>query len=212
MPRPMPPLSARFQQRVVEALSLSRAGDFAALSPIGSKVKKEWHIPRVELLYELAFLRMFNEWEVFLEQALLRYLCGYTSVAANVQPLSGVFFSNIALANRAMLGTRHYVLWHDPQVVTQRTKIFLKDCPIEVVIGSHSTRLSDLAAIRHRIAHAQDDARKKFDLATINITGRRYRGARPGRFLRDWDRNFAPPRRWLETLGLEFQNLAKQIA
>src|SRR5712672_2619521 len=34
---------------------------------------------KLELLYELAYLRFFIQWEVFLEQSFLRYLCGYSS-------------------------------------------------------------------------------------------------------------------------------------
>ena len=40
------------------------------------------------------------------------------------------------------------------------------------------------AAVMHRVAHRQEDARRMFDLATMNILGRQYPGARAERFLK----------------------------
>jgi hypothetical protein len=49
----MPPLSAAFTRRVLEALALAQAGDLAASAPFDSQLRREWHMARVELLYEL---------------------------------------------------------------------------------------------------------------------------------------------------------------
>src|SRR5260221_12742426 len=90
MPRTMPPLAVQFRQRVSEALALARAGDLAAAAPLGAPLRSEWHVARVELLYELAYLRIFVEWELFLEQTFLRYLCGYVSISGGgVRSLPG---------------------------------------------------------------------------------------------------------------------------
>jgi hypothetical protein len=212
MPRPMPPFADRLRQRVTQAVALSRAGDVAAASDGGGQLRTEWHISRVELLYELSYLRMFIEWEWFLEQSFLRYLCGYVSARGPVRPTAGAFFATLPLAQAAVLGGNPYVLWHNPDTIARRSRRFLAQCPHETVIDSYRARLLDLAAVRHRIAHGQEDARQKFDVATINIAGRRYRGGRPGRFLRDWDRSVTPPRRWLQALGTELVNVAQQIA
>jgi hypothetical protein len=65
----MPPLAAEFARRVSDALNLAAAGDAViAMADIDSPLRKEWHITRVELLYELAYLRVFIEWETLLEQ------------------------------------------------------------------------------------------------------------------------------------------------
>jgi hypothetical protein len=79
-------------------------------------------------------------------------------------------------------------------------------------LQSSAARLAMFAAIRHRVAHGQDDAKQKFNQATMFLCGRRYRGARPGSFLRDWDTSSQPNRRWLEVISLELANLARQIA
>jgi hypothetical protein len=209
----MPPLAAEFARRIFDALTLAGAGDAViAMADIGSALRREWHITRVELLYELAYLRIFIEWETLLEQSFLRYLCGYASVAGSrYNPISGVYFATMQIAQPQILGNRQFVLWHNPSVTVARARQFLAQCPHEYVIASHSARLDDLAAIRHRIAHGQEDAKQKFDIATLRIAGRRYRGARPGRFLRDWDYSAIPARRWLVTLGMELRNLAHQI-
>jgi hypothetical protein len=104
------------------------------------------------------------------------------------------------------------VLWHNPRTVIARARQWLSVCPHEVVIASHQAALENYAAVRHRIVHGQDDAKVKFDSATMALVGRRYRGARPGRFLRDWNTSVIPQVRWLESLGSALSNLAAQIA
>jgi hypothetical protein len=208
----MPQLAAHFARRVSEALALAKAGDLAAAARQGDPLRDEWHVTRVELLYELAYLRIFIEWELFLEQTFLRYLCGYLSRGGQIfSPVSGSFCATLQAAEGTLLAGRPFALWHDPLRIINRARQFLTNCPHESVIGSHAARLVDLAAVRHRIVHGQSDAKQKFDLATLNLAGRRYRGARPGRFLRDWDNSGTTIRRWLSALGLELGNLAQQI-
>jgi hypothetical protein len=212
MSRAMPPLAAMFQQKALEAVAVAVAGDLAATSPVGTAIRKAWHVSRVELLYELAFLRTFIEWEMFLEKTFLRYLCGYNSSSgALFAAVAGEHCSSISTAQAAVLGTRAYVLWHNPATVIARARGFLVLCPHETVISSYSARLEHFAAIRHRIAHGQDDAKQKFNSATMTLSGRRYAGARPGRFLRDWDRSTVPHLRWLESLIRDLGNLTYQI-
>jgi hypothetical protein len=208
----MPPLAVHFARRISEALALAQAGDLAAAVRQDNPLRDEWYVSRVELLYELAYLRIFIEWKLFLEQTFLRYLCGYVSRGGQIcSPISGSFCATLQAAESILLGGRPFALWHDPLRVINRARQLLAHCPHENVIGSHAARLVDLAAVRHRIVHGQSDAKQKFDLATLNLAGRRYRGARPGRFLRDWDNSGTTVRRWLSALGLELGNLAQQI-
>lgn len=214
MPRQMPGLQAEFHRQVAEAMRLAEIGEVARAEAIaGSQTRRHLHHSRVELLYELAFLRMFLAWEAFLEQVFLRYLCGYSSRHGRAVPQAGVSLSpTLAHAEAAVLSGRDYVLWHNPLRVADRSQRMFGSCPIETVLRSSTARLEALAAVRHRIAHAQTDARRKFDAATMTIAGRRYRGARPGAFLRDRDASMTPEKRWLEQLGQELQGLAAQIA
>lgn len=210
----MPPYSAALQRSVNEAIALARAGDLVVTSvKVGAPLRRAWHFSRVELLYELAYLRIFIEWESCLEQTFLRYLCGYASVLGTCTTVTDTkFYHDLATAQAAVLGGRQYALWHNPGVVILRAKQFFQSSFHETVVASNLTDLGHLAAIRHRIAHGQDDAKQNFDAATMNFAGRRYFGARAGRFLRDWDRTVTPQRRWIETLGSELVQLAQQIA
>jgi hypothetical protein len=78
------------------------------------------------------------------------------------------------------------------------------------VLSARSS-LEVFAAVRHRIAHGQEDARRKFDLATMNLCGKRYRGSRAGKFLRDWDTSTAVSLRWLESMATGLEGLSSQI-
>lgn len=214
MSRQMPGLQAEFHRQVADAMKLAEIGEIArAEATAASQTRRELHYRRIELLYELAFLRMFVAWEAFLEQVFLRYLCGYTSKHGGATPRPGQAFSpTLAATAVAVLGGKNYLLWHNPLTVADRCAGVFASCPIETVLRSNAARLDACAAVRHRIAHAQTDARQKFDAATMTMAGQRYRGARPGAFLRDRDATTTPRVRWVDVLGQELQGLAAQIA
>src|SRR5216684_2130995 len=111
MPRAMPPLAVEFGRRVADALALARAGDLAAAAPLTSLIRQEWRVSRAELLYELAYLRIFIEWELFLEQTLFRYLCGYASGAGRIYAaVGGTFCATLHDAEISVLAGQAFVL------------------------------------------------------------------------------------------------------
>jgi|CXWL01.1.fsa_nt_gi hypothetical protein len=214
MKRRMPPIAARFRSRVAEAVKLAEIGEVAKQeASAGSQTRRNLHHARLELLYELAYLRIFISWESMLEECFLRYLCGYQSVVGvAVLPPGAAFQPTLGAAEAAVLGKSSFKLWHNPVHVVDRAQRFFSSSPIETVLLSNLSRLEELAAVRHRIAHSHADARQKFDSATISLAGRRYRGGRAGAFLRDTDVATLPPRRWVQQLGHELQGLAAQIS
>lgn len=199
---------------MVEAESLARAGDLViSTRPIETSLRNQWPTHRVELLYEFAFLRMFLEWEKFLEDTFMRYMCGYASTRGACTPATGTnYYGRIGDAEAAMLRGRQFALWHNPNHVVSRSQRFFTNGFHETVISSNLSELEHMASVRHRIVHDQTDAMTNFDAATMNFVGRRYRGSRPGRFLRDWDSSVSPQQRWLVTFGLRLSGLARQIA
>lgn len=211
--RPLPRLDQSLRRHVAAAVAIPQAGEAARLAlPIGSAAWRGLHIPRLELLYELAYLRVFVEWELFLEQTLVRLMCGYGSSSGLPVLKSGAtFVKTIATAEAALLGNRQYLLWHDPLKTVARANTRFSSSSFQTVVASSTSRLQHFAAVRHRIAHGQDDARVNFDTATMQLNARRYPGSRAGRFLRDWDTSTAPQVRWLESIGDELCNLATQI-
>jgi hypothetical protein len=208
----MPPLAKALAKQAQEAVQLARAGDIVAALPHGNSARLQWYPARVELLYELAYLRLFVRWEQFLEESFIRYLCGYVSSHPAATSRTGHFFGTLPQARAAMLGGKTFALWHNPSGVVSRTRSFLVGSTHESVVASNLQRLEAFGAVRHRIAHDQHDGRVKFDRATMILVGRRYRGSRPGRFLRDLDRTVTPPQRWLESVANELCALAVQIA
>ncbi|MBI5618443.1 MAG: hypothetical protein HY943_19375 [Gammaproteobacteria bacterium] len=210
----MPDLHAELRRRAFEALALAEVGEIARIEAAsGSRTRAGLHPIRLEALYEMAYLRVFVSWEAFLEQAFLRYLCGYASAHGTATPRAGTAFcSTLAQAETAVLNGNAYVLWHNPSKIIARCRRFFSVSQVESVIASNTARLDAFAAVRHRIAHAQADAKAKFDLATMTLYGRRYPGSRAGSFLRDRDISVAPPERWLDRLAQELISLSRQIA
>jgi hypothetical protein len=152
-------------------------------------------------------------WETYLEAVFYRSLCGYASAAGQEKLIRGKFYPNLATAEAAVLGGYSYVLWHSPQKVIDRCRLHIRGgpCVQELIITSNFTRLVHLSSTRHRIVHDQADAKKKFDAATLHLTGQTYRGSRPGKFLRDYDRTKVPPQRWLEVTVRELSALMAQM-
>lgn len=212
MPRQMPDLARGFSSEINAAVELTRAAEEARVFLTGFVDKRSLlHVGRIELLYELAFLRLFNAWEQFLEETFVRYLCGYQASHGQDMLATGTYYHTLTNARSAVLGGRDYVLWHNPQKVINRSRHWFVSARHELVIASTVGRLEYFAAIRHRIAHAQRHAKQQFDVATTGLIGRRYRGGRPGRFLRDWVPDASPPERWLARIGAELRGLAYQI-
>ena len=213
MPRRMPPFDRVLLGHANTAVAIARAGEFAhtAGSPT---VRREWSTVKLEALYELAFLRVFAAWEMCLEAVFYRSLCGYASAAGQETLVNGTYYPSLKTAEAAVLGPKKsYLLWHEPQQVINRCRGYIASgpCVQETTIASNLARLGHLAATRHRIVHHQDDAKKKFDNATLAFTGRTYAASRPGKFLRDWDTSRIPNRRWLEVTVAELAALTRQM-
>lgn len=155
---------------------------------------------------------MFIAWESFLEESFLRYMCGFHCKQSAPQvPNSGSHLSTLALARAALHGSQQYLLWHNPAKVVARSQSFFTQGAHETVIASNQARIEHFARARHRVAHAQQDAHRKFDQATMSLVGRRYPASRVGRFLRDRDASQPLPSRWLQTIASELVALARQI-
>jgi hypothetical protein len=214
MARVMPPLHQELQTRIATAVSLAEIGEVAkAEARRGSETWRNLKPPRLEALYEMAYLRVFLAWESYLADAFWRYLCGYTSQFGQATRIgNAAFLASVEKAERAVLGTQDYVLWHNPDHIIKRTNKFFSSSTIGATVASFKADLSHMAAIRHRIAHSQSDARSKFDAATKALAGRRYRGSSAGAFLRDWVSGASTPTRWLSRLASDITSVAAQIS
>jgi hypothetical protein len=213
MPRQMPRYDLTFQQEVDGLLALVDACEAIRDDPThGRSNRTRITLVRLRSIYELAYLKMFTRWEVFLECALLRYLCGYQSrhgrPAIHSQP---TYFPTIADADAALKQGKPYLLWHNPQHVIPRSQNHLTACRVETILAAATAGITYCSNIRHHIAHAQEDARSKFDSATMNFAGQRYPGSNAGLFLRDVNNTVNPPIRYIRHLAQLLCALASQI-
>lgn len=207
----MPALGSVFTTNSRASLDLATAVEFAkAHAPRGSPSAMQLTDTRIQVVYEAAYLRVFVQWETLLEEATLRYMCGYVSpLYVPIFPAGQVRSTSLADAAIALFRGAPFVLWHDPQRNVARVAQKLDASPVETVSNTAQAWLESAANVRHRIAHGSADAKRKFDQATMNLAGRRFPGASPGRFLRSRAGN---GRRWLEEITLGLQGLAAQIA
>jgi hypothetical protein len=210
----MPALAARFRSSVGTAVGIAEAGEIVrALSAPHSRPYGEMTPSRLEALHEMAYLRIFVEWEGFLEATFIRMISGYESPLYKPILAAGKARSpTLSAAQTALYGGNDFLLWHHPRHLQTRGSNWFRGGPHELVGVSNFARLEWFGWVRHRVAHGSDDARRKVDIATIGLSGRRYRGASAGRFLRDWDSSKTPPERWLHSIGYELVNLAAQIS
>lgn len=209
MPREIAFLANHFKDELNQALELVNAIEHVRAYPgLPFSIHSDLARRRIELVYELAYLRIFQFWELFLEESFARYLCGYANRFGQetlaVQPN---FYRTIADAHYAVRGNG-YKLWHNPNQVIARCRGYITNGFHETILSSNLSRLEDFSNVRHRVAHSHDDAKRKFNTATMRLSGRRFPKARPGKFLR-YKR--IPTERWIETIAQELLNLARQI-
>ena len=167
---------------------------------------------QLEQIHELAYLRVFIEWEVFLEESFFRYVAGYTNSAGRQTTVTGRYARSYQLAEQAVLGGASFLLWHNPTKVIARAQRFFVAGLHESVLQSNLTRLQAFANVRHRIVHNHADSRANFGPASNEIAGRRYIGGRPGTLLRDFDASSPVRRSWAQVVLEELFAMAKQIA
>lgn len=206
----MPDYCGVLRVRADEAISLTQFIEGIKTLRISVEECGKLNNYRIELIYELAYLKIFAQWEAFLEETFLRYLCGYRSSIGPEKPIN-LFASNLAMAEKIALGKQQYMLWHNPKIVIDRAKKHFISCRHEAVLTSNFNRIECFSNIRHRIVHKQSDALKKFDNACMNLCGKRYRGSRPGTFLRDWIVYGGISKRWLHVISEELCDLSTQI-
>lgn len=166
-------------------------------------------------VYEAAYLLGFSAWENLLEQAMLRFLCGHQNAGGRYARQGNLpHFRAISNANAHVLRGRSYLLWHNPAEVIVRANRELVGAPHALIIGSALADLNAYAAIRHHVAHRNQDTRAKFDAATLLLTGRRFRASRAGRMLRS--STLLPATgamcTWCERILHELESLSGQIA
>ena len=174
MPRRMPPLATELAADITRALALARLGEVLRAGAVHGAPAMQLHPRRLEALYEMAFLRVFVAWEVFLEQTYYRYLCGYIS-AVSPHALRQAAIRNLAAAEVFVLGPHPYVSWAPRRTIT-RARSHIVGSAHEMVLNSSITRLEWFTTIRNRVAHKgkhsqQRRRRLREELAILRVGG-----------------------------------------
>jgi hypothetical protein len=214
MPRTMANCASAFSKDVDHALTLTKSAEQMRLAAVVGYRFESLHHTQIEYLYELAYLKMFIGWEVFLESSFLRYICGLSSSTHGPETMCGgrTYHRTLVDAEGAMLAGHDYFLWANTGKVLSMVRRHLDNSRHENVIAGSRAMLGYYAAIRHRIAHGQPNAIAKFDDAAMALARRRNFGSRAGRFLRSWDTSATPNLRWIESIARMLKQLAAAIA
>src|SRR5260221_405683 len=150
MPRQMPALATRFGAKVDQALDLAEAGErVRTLAGPRTPIAQVLYPARLEALYELAYLRIFVTWEVFLEDVFLRMLCGYSSpIYTPIFQTGKSRSATLPDARVALLGPLRFLLWHNPQYLVDRGARWFVGCPHELVARSSFSQIEWLSYVR----------------------------------------------------------------
>lgn len=157
----------------------------------------------------LAFLNAVTAWEQFLEDVFLRYLSGAASPsgyqpALRLGPCHGTAHASQVLE---MAGAREGSLrtgrWSDYGWVVATSHVFFgRGEPFTLISPRWRERLSDATALRNRVAHSSDRARRRFKPVAAKFLGLATtaplpRGMSPGRLLVEGDPRRAFDATWL---------------
>jgi len=142
-------------------------------------------LPRIqiEIVAELAFLRIFIAWENFLEDSFTKYLVGAES-PSGYSPQRFVNPPNMQIASKLIAAHREYAKWNSASEVIARSEIYFRHGePYKNVLHGVIKDINDMNTIRNRIAHRSTISEKKFNEHVRKEFGHGKRGMSPGRFL-----------------------------
>lgn len=117
----------------------------------------------MHLVTELAFLRSFLAWEVFLEESFVLFLLGKRAPKARPANRKVVPRSR-TVAMQLMKGERDWADWTVPSTVLHRAERFFDQGePFSSVLKDQQSKLEDIKCIRNALAHSSSYSREKFE-------------------------------------------------
>jgi hypothetical protein len=166
---------------------------------------------RAESMIELAYLRSYLAWEVFLEESFLLYMVGLKA-PRRPAPTRYAFPPNRSFAREWLREGRDYAKWDAPNVVNRAGRYFRSGIPFQVPLRSRQTALQDAKTIRNALAHESDKAWTQFTaLARNQLGGSLPPGMTVGRFLNSLKPSATPPITFLEFYLEIFEAVADDI-
>jgi len=142
------------------------------------------HQPQIDLIFELAFLKIFIAWECFLENTFIRFMCGASSLSGE-KPTRIVFVRHLGQALKVICGDRPYADWVSVDIVVERANRFFDNGePYATPLQSAAVELANIRRIRNHIVHHSNKSKEDFNGLLVSIYGFRPQGMTAGRFLR----------------------------
>lgn len=136
-----------------------------------------------EEIVGLTLLKLMANWESFLEEGFLRYLCGAHCRSGYVPTLINPPSRTLADARAAIYGARDYVSWAPNSTRMRAAGKFAGGDPYDSALGSIAATLTEMTAVRNRIAHFSEYAMEEFRQVVRQRLGFVPRGVTPGSFL-----------------------------
>jgi len=142
-------------------------------------------IPQIqlEMIVEMAYLRIFVSWESFLEESFIRYTTGAIPPSGNA-PVTLIHPQNIGHALDLVVAGRDYISWNSASEVIQRSALYFQDGePYRSALEPASIELDEMNTIRNRITHKSMHSKSQFNAFVRRKFGHGVRGMTPGRYL-----------------------------
>ena len=173
------------------------AYSWASIGPGGSGLRISER--QRDSMIELAFLRAFLAWEVFLEETFVLYLMGYKPPQGR-SPRRYTFPPDLQVAGKWLIPEgRTFATWTSCSTVCNRAeRFFQKGWPYADVLRSKTYNFDESNCIRNAIAHMSGDARLKFEKLIRDKLGSLPSSKTVGSFLYGTVPNSSPPQSFLE--------------
>jgi hypothetical protein len=165
------------------------------------------------MITELAFLRVFLSWELFLEETFILYLTGKTPPRGRA-PHRFVYPPNRKGAVGIVSEGRDFAKWSTPSIVVARAERFFRDGkPFSPAMSHHMSALNEMRHLRNAIAHWQEKTQDKFEavVRTRSRTGTYQKGLSVGAFLGSTVPTSNPPQSFFDDYVSKVRWLANKI-
>jgi hypothetical protein len=193
------PCLTAFEGSVTDSLAFVReAQSLLEEDNLGRQVRL--HIRRRELLAGLGLLKVQVAWEIFLEEAFTRYMCGAQSPSGYRPVLLSTKDATIEAARTRLLGSQRFLNWSALNAMSRASEHFDEGEPFSTSLSAVRHVLDEINDIRNRFAHSSQYAARQFNQVVRSHLGYMPRGMTVGRFL-------LTPISGLEGTGLRFIDL-----
>ena len=202
---------AEFLRSLQECRRLS-ADAYRWSSPGAHRTRPYISRKRRDDMTEMAFLRAFLAWEIFVEESFILYLSGQKPPRGRA-PNRYAFPPNQKTARDWVVPERRdYAEWTVPTQVSGRAERFFQaGRPFAPVLRSNQNVLDEVRIIRNAIAHRSVSAREKFETIVRTKLGTLSPNLTLGGFLGTTVPSSTPPVSFLEFYVGKIEFAAQQI-